>query len=177
MPRIPHDGPPQTLTLDSDNCRFAQWVHENSGFFCRLARPDCDVIVFGEWCGKGIQKVVLSQHPIRSPPCVTLIGSSCTSSIFPSFHPRASHIRYHSISLRISTPFQPSSHPYLELCRCNTVSMALSAHPCHCNTIFAIPFSQIHIVNLRASHCRFCCASLRLSAGAAWRPNIALACR
>lgn len=46
----------RTLTLEKDNARFAAWVFENAGFFRSLASQDGEVIVFGEWCGKGIQK-------------------------------------------------------------------------------------------------------------------------
>jgi len=46
------------ITPESDNAGFARFVHENQTEFAKLARPSGDVIVYGEWCGKGIQKGV-----------------------------------------------------------------------------------------------------------------------
>lgn len=44
------------LTVQSDNCGFAAWVKENEEYFRGLHIPGQIVVVFGEWCGKGIQK-------------------------------------------------------------------------------------------------------------------------
>lgn len=46
------------LTPHSDNAGFAKWVADNERAW-RAARPtDAEIIVFGEWCGPGIQKGV-----------------------------------------------------------------------------------------------------------------------
>lgn len=48
------------LTVDDDNAGFAKWVASNEGRFRRLAERN--IVIFGEWCGKGIQKgVAISQ--------------------------------------------------------------------------------------------------------------------
>lgn len=45
----------QIITPENDNLGFARWVSENIDFFARLA-SDEHATIFGEWCGKGIQK-------------------------------------------------------------------------------------------------------------------------
>ncbi|MBE9119044.1 hypothetical protein IQ249_24455 [Lusitaniella coriacea LEGE 07157] len=45
----------QIITPENDNMGFANWVHQNIEFFSNLASSE-HLIVFGEWCGKGIQK-------------------------------------------------------------------------------------------------------------------------
>jgi hypothetical protein len=46
------------LHLDKDNMGFARWVHDNEEFFRSRSRLalDHNVVIHGEWCGKGIQK-------------------------------------------------------------------------------------------------------------------------
>ncbi len=45
----------QIITPENDNLGFARWVSENIDFFAQLA-SDEHATIFGEWCGKGIQK-------------------------------------------------------------------------------------------------------------------------
>jgi tRNA-binding EMAP/Myf-like protein len=45
----------QIITPENDNAGFATWVSQNIDFFARLAGEE-HVTLFGEWCGKGIQK-------------------------------------------------------------------------------------------------------------------------
>lgn len=45
----------QIITLENDNLGFARWVSKNIDFFAQLA-SDEHATIFGEWCGKGIQK-------------------------------------------------------------------------------------------------------------------------
>lgn len=45
------------ITLEKDNAGFARWVAERSDAFASLAR-NFTIVVFGEWCGPGIQKGV-----------------------------------------------------------------------------------------------------------------------
>lgn len=47
------------LLIDCDNYGFAAWVKENEDYFRRIPThipADVHVVVFGEWCGQGIQK-------------------------------------------------------------------------------------------------------------------------
>ncbi|HAA59132.1 MAG TPA: hypothetical protein DCE42_30565 [Myxococcales bacterium] len=45
------------LTVRDDNIQFAAWVEANNAYFSALARSlGQHTILFGEWCGKGIQK-------------------------------------------------------------------------------------------------------------------------
>lgn len=47
------------LTATSDNAGFAKWVESNVDLWKKIADySDEDIIIFGEWCGKGIQKSV-----------------------------------------------------------------------------------------------------------------------
>ncbi len=46
------------LTPQSDNYGFATWVHDNAAFFRSLGERLGHAIVYGEWCGPGIQKNV-----------------------------------------------------------------------------------------------------------------------
>lgn len=46
------------LTPSDDNYQFASWVSENEEYFRQLAQSLGPAIVFGEWCGQGIQKKV-----------------------------------------------------------------------------------------------------------------------
>lgn len=43
------------ITPEQDNMGFAKWVDENKEYFSKLAGSG-HLTVFGEWCGKGIQK-------------------------------------------------------------------------------------------------------------------------
>lgn len=45
----------QIITPENDNLGFAAWVSQNIDFFAALASPE-HATIFGEWCGKGIQK-------------------------------------------------------------------------------------------------------------------------
>jgi hypothetical protein len=55
------------LSLTSDNAGFAKWVHEREAYFSQLKRVGEDFIIFGEWCGPGIQKgVAINKIPTRS---------------------------------------------------------------------------------------------------------------
>ncbi|MEK0195294.1 RNA ligase family protein [Microcoleus anatoxicus] len=45
----------QIISPENDNLGFARWVSENIDFFAHLASAE-HVTIFGEWCGKGIQK-------------------------------------------------------------------------------------------------------------------------
>lgn len=49
------------LTIESDNCGFAQWHYDNTQSFSdfyKLIGIDKDIVIYGEWAGKGIQKGV-----------------------------------------------------------------------------------------------------------------------
>lgn len=45
----------QVLEAGNDNMGFAAWVAANSSYFSALKQAD-PLVVFGEWCGQGIQK-------------------------------------------------------------------------------------------------------------------------
>jgi tRNA-binding EMAP/Myf-like protein len=45
----------QVLEVGNDNMGFGSWVTANAGYFAGLKRDQL-LIVFGEWCGQGIQK-------------------------------------------------------------------------------------------------------------------------
>lgn len=52
-----------TISTGNDNAGFAAWVESNKDFFSDLrarsdAHDDEQITIFGEWCGKGIQKGV-----------------------------------------------------------------------------------------------------------------------
>jgi hypothetical protein len=52
----------QIITPENDNAGFARWVSENIDKFARFL--SAGVVVYGEWCGQGIQKgVAISQVP------------------------------------------------------------------------------------------------------------------
>ena len=44
------------LSLQDDNMGFAAWSQENQAYFSRLAETLGHCVIFGEWCGQGIQK-------------------------------------------------------------------------------------------------------------------------
>lgn len=45
------------ITVTNDNCGFAAWVLQNEEYFRGLQSPvGGTVVIYGEWCGKGIQK-------------------------------------------------------------------------------------------------------------------------
>jgi hypothetical protein len=46
------------LTPTSDNAGFAKWVAEREKAFAAFASDKATVVIFGEWCGPGIQKGV-----------------------------------------------------------------------------------------------------------------------
>ncbi|MEG3838760.1 RNA ligase family protein [Microcoleus sp. herbarium14] len=45
----------QIITPENDNLGFAAWVSQNIDFFAALASAE-HATIFGEWCGKGIQR-------------------------------------------------------------------------------------------------------------------------
>ena len=45
----------RVITRDDDNLEFAAWVDDHRAYFAKLANGE-HIIVFGEWCGRGIQK-------------------------------------------------------------------------------------------------------------------------
>ena len=54
---IAAQGRTQVLSLDQDNAGFAAWVQSHRAVFAS-ARREVDIVIFGEWCGPGIQKGV-----------------------------------------------------------------------------------------------------------------------
>lgn len=46
----------RVITRDDDNIEFAAWVDDHRALFASLANGEDHLIVFGEWCGRGIQK-------------------------------------------------------------------------------------------------------------------------
>lgn len=53
--RVAAQSRTQIITPESDNMGFAAWVSQNLDFFTQLANSE-NATIFGEWCGKGIQK-------------------------------------------------------------------------------------------------------------------------
>lgn len=54
------------ITPENDNAGFARWVADNAEAFAKLAQPDNTMVIFGEWCGPGVQKgVAINQIPER----------------------------------------------------------------------------------------------------------------
>jgi hypothetical protein len=47
----------QIITSQHDNCGFAAWVEDKQEYFAKLV-DDKPFIIYGEWCGPGIQKGV-----------------------------------------------------------------------------------------------------------------------
>lgn len=45
----------EIITPEKDNAGFARWVSENKDYFLSIKTEE-PIIVFGEWCGQGIQK-------------------------------------------------------------------------------------------------------------------------
>jgi RNA ligase len=45
----------QIISPENDNLGFANWVNQNIDYFANLASSE-HATIFGEWCGKGIQK-------------------------------------------------------------------------------------------------------------------------
>lgn len=43
------------LTLNKDNAGFARWVFENQEAFAAMTQDDSDIVIYGEWAGRGIQ--------------------------------------------------------------------------------------------------------------------------
>lgn len=54
----------QVLDGAADNMGFGSWVAANSAYFAGLAGPE-PLVVFGEWCGSGIQKRAAISHIAR----------------------------------------------------------------------------------------------------------------
>ena len=48
----------QVISVERDNAGFAKWVKEREEQFAALKVENMDVIVYGEWCGPGVQKGV-----------------------------------------------------------------------------------------------------------------------
>lgn len=54
------------LTPEADNAGFARWVSERNEAFTRVSSPEGSIVIFGEWCGPGVQKgVAINQAPTR----------------------------------------------------------------------------------------------------------------
>ena len=53
--RVAAQSRSQIITPESDNAGFAAWVNQNLDYFENLASQE-HLTLFGEWCGKGIQK-------------------------------------------------------------------------------------------------------------------------
>ncbi len=57
----------RVLSLDADNYGFARWVDVHKPFFAAMAEADrtnADIVLYGEWCGPGIQsKVAIAKAP------------------------------------------------------------------------------------------------------------------
>ena len=52
------------ITPDNDHMGFAKWVEEHAEYFSRLNGSEDTIVVYGEWCGKGIQNgVSICQTP------------------------------------------------------------------------------------------------------------------
>lgn len=52
----------ENLLIDRDNSGFAAWVTSKKSFFSELGKKFGNIIVYGEWCGAGIQSgVAISQ--------------------------------------------------------------------------------------------------------------------
>ena len=51
-------GRNQLLTPEDDNMGFAAWVLEHQPAFAALAAPSRHLVLYGEWCGAGIQRGV-----------------------------------------------------------------------------------------------------------------------
>ncbi len=45
----------RVLSLGDDNLGFAKWVQDNLSYFQALAKGE-HIVIFGEWCGQGVQK-------------------------------------------------------------------------------------------------------------------------
>ena len=45
------------ITSKNDNAGFAAWVEKNNSYFSQL-KQNSTIVIFGEWCGSGIQKGV-----------------------------------------------------------------------------------------------------------------------
>jgi hypothetical protein len=58
----------RVLSTDSDNAGFAHWVTANKAYFEGLGFQD--VVIFGEWCGQGIQSGVAIAQIGRKVLCV-----------------------------------------------------------------------------------------------------------
>ena len=53
------------ITPQQDNCGFAEWVESKREYFAKLA-DDKPFVIYGEWCGPGIQKgVAINEIPNR----------------------------------------------------------------------------------------------------------------
>lgn len=56
----------EIITPEKDNCGFARWVDQNKEAWSSTA-TDKHFVVYGEWCGPGVQKgVAISQIPTKS---------------------------------------------------------------------------------------------------------------
>ncbi|ABW25380.1 RNA ligase family protein [Acaryochloris marina] len=53
--RVAAQSRSQIITPDDDNMGFAQWVSQQMDYFAPLAGHE-HITIFGEWCGRGIQK-------------------------------------------------------------------------------------------------------------------------
>lgn len=46
----------QIINTQNDNCGFAKFVFQNENYWKSLSTKYTDAVIFGEWCGPGIQK-------------------------------------------------------------------------------------------------------------------------
>lgn len=60
--KVSYQSRNRVLTVDNDNAGFAAWATQHENLWRGVAAPFGDIILFGEWCGRGIQNgVALSE--------------------------------------------------------------------------------------------------------------------
>jgi len=106
-------GRNHVLTLKDDNLGFASWVTENQDYFKALAGPQ-DMVIYGEWCGRGIQKGVAIAQIDRKVLAVfaiqfglgrasrsrLLVDSSCIRRLLPE-HPDLFVLPWHDTTGKV----------------------------------------------------------------------------
>jgi len=102
-------GRNRVLTLKDDNLGFASWATANQDYFKALAGSQ-DMVIYGEWCGRGIQRdVAISQIDRkilavfaiqfglgRTSRARLLIDSSCIGRLLPE-HPDVFVLPWHNV--------------------------------------------------------------------------------
>ena len=105
------------LSLDVDNKGFCHWVQANSIFFQKLAT---DIVIFGEWCGPGIEKgmgiskldrkifAVFAVQYVHDGQVVLEVEPSRLKELLPE-HPDIFILPWHSerIEIDYACDFQP----------------------------------------------------------------------